>query len=84
MKKLIVMIVLYLFIVGCSTPEERYDIANHIVDEIVYQRYSDTPDSSDFIIGYTNKELYVILISANGRIKKITKIPREELFKGDL
>jgi len=84
MKKFLVIIMLCLFIVGCSSPQERYDIADQIVDEIVYQKHPNIDNVDDVIVGFTNDHLYIIIITSDATIKHIFKISKKEVCKGDL
>lgn len=82
MKKLICIVILsLLLVIGCSTREERYDIAGNL-GEVVYQRYPNRPARDDiFIIKIDDENIAIVYVSKFGSITEITKIDLNKKIK---
>lgn len=76
MLKKIVIALLLLFVVSCSSPQERYEIAEKTkLGKVIYQRYSKADNTEDiFILQNCKNELYVVKVSSVGSIYDIESV----------
>jgi len=79
MKKLFLVILICFIFVGCSTPEERYNSAEKISKNIIYQKYVSEYSISDIFIGEEGDCLYLIEVNNAGNIFNIQRFKKEKI-----
>lgn len=85
MKKLFIVLLFFciIFTIGCSSSEERLEMAKSITENIIYQENENCSGCDDIIIGYDDDNIYFVRINTFGNIIKIIKIDIKERVSYD-
>jgi hypothetical protein len=73
MLKKMLFVLLLLFVVSCSTPQERLLIVEDVnLGDVIWQEYPKAEDTYDIFITLSDKgKLYVVKVGNSGEIYKV-------------